>query len=233
MDPDVPLIVPNVSLQNYNGQRLLPVGNCSAIILASALAPLVMAFGVDRVIVSTYQSISGAGQAALDELMRQTREVCEGNNPKPTVFPHPCAFNVFSHDSEIGEDGLNVEERKVIEETNKMLGTELKVSITCVRVPVRRAHTMSIVAECRKELPDLSVIRDLYGGTKGIVVVDDRASNTFPMPSISSETDDVYVGRFRRDSAFPNALSFMASADQLRRGAATTAIELAEMAGYL
>lgn len=234
MDPNVPLIVPGVNDDSFEGGKLLPVGNCSAIILASAIAPLHRRFGLKRVTVSTYQSISGAGQAALDELMSQTSKILEGAPPSPEIFLHPCAFNVFSHDSPIGDDGLNVEERKVTEEVRKILSSpSLPVSVTCVRVPVMRAHTMTIIAECDNALPELNELAEVFEKTKGLVVIDDRQSNTFPMPSLSSNTDDIFVGRFRKDAAHANALSFMASGDQLRRGAATTAIDLAKLAGAL
>lgn len=231
MDPDVPLVVPEVNLDALRGHRgLIANPNCTAIILAVALWPLHRARRLRRVVVSTYQAVSGAGARALAELESQTRDVLAGRPPRPTVFPVPCAFNAFSHDSPVGPDGCNGEETKVIQETRKMFATPaLPIAVTCVRVPVRRAHTETIAAEFEEPL-DAADARRLLAAAPGVRVVDDPATGRFPTPLEATGQDDVLVGRIRQDMSIPDrrGVQLLCCGDQLRKGAALNAVQIAE-----
>ena len=231
MRPDVPLVVPEVNpetLASHSGIIANP--NCVAIILTVAVAPIQRAVGLRRVVVSTYQSASGAGLAAMLELQSQARVVLDGGKPEPKALPHPIAFNVFSHNTAIGSEGYNGEETKVMMETRKILtDPELAITATCVRVPVLRAHTESINLTLKQPLsPDRA--RALLAQAPGVEVVDDRERNTFPMPSIATGRDAVYVGRIRRDLSQPEGigLDLFVCGDQLRKGAALNAVQIAE-----
>ena len=231
MDPSVPLVVPEVNpetLASHNGVIANP--NCVAIILTVAVAPIHRAVGIRRLIVSTYQSASGAGLAAMQELQSQAREILDGNDPVPKALPHPIAFNVFSHNTAIGPEGYNGEETKVMMETRKILGEpELAITATCVRVPVLRAHTEAINLTLRQPLsPERA--RTLLADAPGVEIVDDREKNLFPMPKIASGRDAVYVGRIRRDLSQPEGmgLDLFVCGDQLRKGAALNAVQIVE-----
>ena len=231
MDPSVPLVVPEVNpetLASHNGVIANP--NCVAIILTVAVAPIHRAVGIRRLVVSTYQSASGAGLAAMQELQSQAREILDGNDPVPKALPHPIAFNVFSHNTAIGPEGYNGEETKVMMETRKILGEpELAITATCVRVPVLRAHTEAINLTLRQPLlPERA--RTLLAEAPGVEIVDDREKNLFPMPKIASGRDAVYVGRIRRDLSQPEGmgLDLFVCGDQLRKGAALNAVQIVE-----
>jgi aspartate-semialdehyde dehydrogenase len=231
MDPSVPLVVPEVNpetLASHNGVIANP--NCVAIILTVAVAPIHRAVGIRRLVVSTYQSASGAGLAAMQELQSQAREILDGKDPVPKALPHPIAFNVFSHNTAIGPEGYNGEETKVMMETRKILGEpELAITATCVRVPVLRAHTEVINLTLRQPLlPERA--RTLLAEAPGVEIVDDREKNLFPMPKIASGRDAVYVGRIRRDLSQPEGmgLDLFVCGDQLRKGAALNAVQIAE-----
>jgi aspartate-semialdehyde dehydrogenase len=232
MDERVPLVVPEVNahaLADHRGVVANP--NCSTIIALMALAPLHRAFGLARAVVTTYQAVSGAGQAGIAELERQTRAVLAGERPHPTKFRHPIAFNLFSHDSDVGEDGSNLEERKMLLESRKILGLPtLRVSATCVRVPVFRAHAVAIHAEFDRPVTEREA-SDVLSTAPGVRLVDDRASNTFPMPLEASGRDEVLVGRIRADTAFEGGLALFAVGDQIRKGAALNAVQIAEAMG--
>ncbi len=231
MADDVPLVVPEVNadkIREHHGVIANP--NCVAIILCVAVAPLHRAVGVERIVVTTYQSASGAGLAAMQELEHQTRAVLAGEAPVPVALPHPIAFNVFSHNAAVGADGYNGEETKVIQETRKILGApELGVTATCVRVPVMRAHTESINLTFKTPL-DEARAREILAAAPGVEIIDDRARNTFPMPLTASGKDPVYVGRIRADASLPpgRGLNLFVCGDQLRKGAALNAIQIAE-----
>ncbi|HEY4016526.1 MAG TPA: aspartate-semialdehyde dehydrogenase [Polyangiaceae bacterium] len=231
MNDDVPLVVPEVNADKIAGHRgIIANPNCVAIILCVAVAPLHRAVGIERIVVTTYQSASGAGLAAMQELESQTRAVLAGESPVPVALPHPIAFNVFSHNAAVGPDGYNGEESKVIAETKKILGApEIGVTATCVRVPVMRAHTESINLTLKSPL-DEARAREILAASPGIEIVDDRARNTFPMPLTASGKDAVYVGRIRGDASLPpgRGLHLFVSGDQLRKGAALNAIQIAE-----
>jgi len=231
MRSDVPLVVPEVNGDAIAGHRgIIANPNCVAILLCVAVAPLHRAACVERIVVSTYQAASGAGLAAMRELEHQTRAVLAGEAPAPAALPHPIAFNVFSHNAAIGPDGYNGEETKVMNETRKILGApELRITATCVRVPVLRAHTESINLALRDPLGEARA-REILSASPGIEVVDDRERNTFPMPLAATGKDLVYVGRIRDDPSQPEGrgLQLFVCGDQLRKGAALNAIQIAE-----
>lgn len=230
MADDVPLVIPEINMDSVQSHhQLIAVPNCSTIVMLMAIAPLRALGTIERVIVSTYQSVSGAGAAAMEELQTQTRAYLSGEEYKASVLRHPAAFNLFSHDSAIGDDGYNGEESKMVKETQKILDDpSIRVNPTCIRVPVLRAHSESITVEFAGKAPSVEEARAAIAAFPGVRVVDDRASNHFPMPMEASGNDDVLVGRIRQDVSSPNALSLFASGDQIRKGAALNAIQIAE-----
>ncbi len=229
MDPKVPLVVPEVNpgdLAWHKGVIANP--NCTAAILAVAVWPLHQAVGVRKITVATYQSASGAGAAAMEELANQTREIGEGKAVTKSVLPHQIAYNLFSHNTKVADNGYNEEENKVVEETRKMFhAPDLAVLPTCIRVPVPRAHSEAVVLELAKPLsPDQA--REILRKSPGIKIVDDRAANHFPMPLEASGDLDVHVGRIRSDLSNPNGLALFVAGDQLLKGAAWNAVQIAE-----
>ena len=229
MDPKVPLVVPEVNGDLLAGKPgLIANPNCSAAILAVALAPLHRAAGLESVVVATYQSASGAGARAMQELEHQVREYAAGREPKAEVFPHVLAFNLFSHNSPVGKDGYNEEESKMVEETQKIFGLSgLRMVPTCVRVPVPRAHSEAVVARFRRPLP-VEEARLLLSRAPGVKLVDEPGKNLFPMPKDASGELDVLVGRIRGVSGDAHSLAFFVSGDQLLKGAAWNAVQIAE-----
>ncbi len=231
MDPQVPLVVPEV---NPEAVKVRPRGiianpNCSTIIALVPVWPLHKKAGLKRMIVSTYQAVSGAGARALEELELQARAWAAGKPVEKKVFPHPIAFNLFSHNSRIGPDGYNEEETKMVKETHKIFGdASIGISATCVRVATFRSHAESINAEFRNAIT-ADEARALLGSAPGVRVVDDREKNHFPMPLETSGQDLIHAGRFRDDKSATNAISFFVSGDQLRKGAATNAVQIAEL----
>ena len=229
MKADVPLVVPEINagdLKNHNG--IIAVPNCSAIIMGVPLWPLHQAAHIERIIVSTYQSASGAGAQAMAELDSQARAYAAGQPIKKEVFPHQIAFNVFSHNTAIAENGYNEEENKVIEETRKIFhAPELPIVATCIRVPVLRAHSESIVIETKRDLSPEEA-REILSKAPGVKVVDSREKNHFPMPLEASGQFDVLVGRIRRDLSHPRGLALFVSGDQLLKGAAWNAVQILE-----
>lgn len=232
LDPHVPLVVPEINAHLLTRRPpLIANPNCSTIILAVALAPLQSAARLRRVTVSTYQAVSGAGAQALANLESQTRAALEPANRTPAPADRePYAFNVFSHDSNILDDGFNVEERKLIDETRKIFALPtLPVVPTCLRVPVRRAHLESVAIECEQPLT-LAAARAALAAAPGVRIVDDRTTNQFPSTLRAAHQDDVLVGRLRHDPTIPDerGLLFICASDQLRKGAALNAIQIAE-----
>ncbi|HVP30125.1 MAG TPA: aspartate-semialdehyde dehydrogenase [Myxococcota bacterium] len=231
MDPAVPLVVPEVNPEVVlRHQGVIANPNCVAIILCVAVAPLHRVSPIERIVVATYQSASGAGLAAMQELESQTRTVLGGGRAEPKALPHPIAFNVFSHNTAIGADGYNGEESKVIAETKKILDApSLRVTATCVRVPVLRAHSEAINLQFGAPFPEERA-RDVLKVAPGVEIVDDRERNTFPMPLVATGKDAVFVGRIRQDVSQPDqrGLDLFVSGDQLRKGAALNAIQIAE-----
>lgn len=230
MDPSVPLIVPEINVDAIKpSDRLIANPNCTAIILLMAVAPLRSLGKIERLVVSTYQSASGAGASAMQELIEQSKVVLAGGKAVPKEFPHPCAFNVFSHNTTIDDSGYNEEERKVVAESRKILNDQdLRVNVTCVRVPVLRAHSESVTIEFKDKAPSREDITRVLTSSPGVRVIDDRESNTFPMPCDASGQDDVLVGRIRRDPSHPSAVSMFIAGDQLLKGAALNAVQIGE-----
>ena len=229
MDERAPLIIPEVNGEAALAhQGVIANPNCSTIIALMALAPLHKAFGLKRATVATYQAVSGSGAAGITELENQSKAYFQNETLPPEKFQHPIAFNLFSHDSDIGEDGYNVEERKLLLESRKILAEpELLISATCIRVPVFRAHSEAIHAEFGRAV-SADEARDVLAKAEGLQVMDDRASNTFPMPLTASGQDDCFVGRIREDVSKEGAIAFFISGDQIRKGAALNAVQIGE-----
>ncbi len=232
MDPAVPLVVPEVNLAHVKPEdRLFSVPNCTAIILMVAVNPLLKLGKIDRLIVSTYQSASGGGAQVMQELLDETREFLAPGSvgDREKILPHPYAFNLFSHNTKVADNGYNEEENKVIEESRRILGQpDLKINVTCVRVPVLRAHTESVTVEFDGPAPSEEEVRAVLASAPGVRVVDDREGNLFPMPVDASGQGDVLVGRIRRDLSNPNAICMLIAGDQLLKGAALNAVQIAE-----
>jgi aspartate-semialdehyde dehydrogenase len=233
MDPNVPLVIPEINAGRIRDHKgIIANPNCSAITALVPLWPIHRQNRIKRMIVSTYQAASGAGAAAMEELVESTRAYLDGRPFTPKVIPLPYAFNVFSHNTAIDpETGYNDEETKVIKETRKIFEDEqIAIGVTCVRVPVLRAHCEAITFECEKPITEHDV-RAMLANAPGVKIVDDRARNYFPMPIDASGQDDVLVGRIRRDlsDASGHSISMFVSADQLLKGAALNAIQIAEL----
>jgi aspartate-semialdehyde dehydrogenase len=229
MDPNTPLVVPEVNardLERHSGVIANP--NCTAAILATAVWPIHQAVGIRKIVVATYQSASGAGAAAMRELEEQVHQYAEGKEVTRTVFPHQIAFNLFSHNTKVAENGYNEEENKVIEEMRKMFhAPDLPILPTCIRVPVLRAHSEAVALELEAPMSPEEA-RDILRRSPGIKIVDDPAANHFPMPLEASGDLDVHVGRIRRDLTNPNGLALFVAGDQLLKGAAWNAVQIAE-----
>jgi len=232
MDPNTPLVVPEINagaLAKHNGIIANP--NCVAIVAATPLWPLHQVRRIKRIVMSTYQAASGAGAAAMEELSESTRAFLEGRAFQPKVLPHPYAFNVFSHNTRVDpETGYNEEETKVMQETRKIFGVpDLRVTATCVRVPVLRAHCIALNIEFEGSLSPAEA-REILAKAPGVRVVDELERNYFPMPVDASGKDEVLVGRIRKDVSDPSGstLSLFVAGDQLRKGAALNAVQIAE-----
>jgi len=232
MDPEVPLVVPEINPEAIATHRgIIANPNCSAIISITPLWPIHRSNPIRRLIISTYQAASGAGAAAMEELRESTRAYLDGRPFVPQVLPHPYAFNAFSHNTPIDPVTLhNEEEAKVISETRKIFGDpELAIGVTCVRIPVLRAHCVSVTFECERPISP-GEVREILGAAPGVKVVDDIARNYFPMPVDASGRDEILVGRIRRDlsDATGRSISIFSAGDQLLKGAALNAVQIAE-----
>ena len=233
MDEGVPLVVPEINAARVKEHKgIIANPNCATITALVPLWPIHRKNRIKRVIISTYQAASGAGAAAMAELLEATKAYLEGKPFQQKVMPHPYAFNLFSHNSSIDlETGYNGEESKVIAETKKIFeDPDIAVGVTCVRVPVLRAHTEAITFECEKPISEADV-RAYLSDAPGVRVVDDRAKNYFPMPVDASGHDDCLVGRIRRDTSDPtgHSIAILVAADQLLKGAALNAVQIAEL----
>jgi aspartate-semialdehyde dehydrogenase len=229
MDQAVPLVVPEVNeqdLESHSGIVANP--NCVAAPLVVALKPIRDAVGLERVIVSSYQSVSGTGAAAVEELTTQAAGFLGGDEPEPSVYPHPIAFNVIPHIDVFDASGYTGEERKVAAETRKMLGMpDLRVSATCVRVPVLYAHSQSVQIETTDKIT-AEQARRLLMVAPGVILIDEPELKRYPLPRDAAGRDEVLVGRIREDSSHDRGLALWISSDNLRKGAATNALQIAE-----
>ena len=230
MDPEVPLVVPEVNPEAaFSHRGIIANPNCTTILLSLALAPLHASRPIRRVVVSTYQSASGAGARAMEELRSLSRTVLDGGEPVSEVLPHSLAFNLFLHNSPLQPNGYCEEELKMLHETRKIMGTpELRLSATCVRVPVLRAHSEAVNIEFHEPFP-VEEARALLAAAPGVELLDDFDANRFPMPTDVTGRDPVAVGRIRQDLSEPNALELWLCGDQIRKGAALNAIQIAEL----
>jgi len=233
MDPKVPLVVPEINPQAVRGHAgIIANPNCCAIISITPLWPIHKSNRIERLQMATYQAASGAGAAAMEELRESTRAYLEGRSYENKVLPHPYAFNLFSHNTRVDPaSGYNEEELKVIQETRKIFGdTQIRVSATCVRVPVLRAHAMAITIECVRPITAAGV-RQLLQDAPGVKLVDDPERNYFPMPRDATGNDPILVGRIRQDVSDPSgrSVSLFVVGDQLLKGAALNAVQIAEL----
>jgi aspartate-semialdehyde dehydrogenase len=230
MDPSVPLVVPEVNAAAAFAHRgIIANPNCTTILLTLALAPLAARRPLRRVVVSTYQSASGAGARAMEELRSLSRTVLEGGTPVSEVLPHSLAFNLFLHNSPLQPNGYCEEELKMLHETRKIMDLpELRLSATCVRVPVLRAHSEAVNIEFLEPFP-IEEARSILAAAPGVELIDQWESNRFPMPTDVTGRDPVAVGRIRQDLSEPNALELWLCGDQIRKGAALNAIQIAEL----
>lgn len=232
MDPDVPLVVPEINPDDLDWHKgIIANPNCSTIIMDVVVWPLYQQAKVKRIVVSTYQAVSGAGAPAMQELESQTRQILAGEEIEPREFPHQIAFNLFSHNSDVGPDGYCEEETKMIRETKKMFHDDaIGVTATTIRVPVMRAHSEAINLEFFEPFTAAKA-RDILAEAPGVRIVDNPADSHFPMPIESSGQDDVLVGRIRQDVSRPDqtGLDLWVSGDQLRKGAALNAVQIAEV----
>ncbi|MFN0071198.1 MAG: aspartate-semialdehyde dehydrogenase [Chloroflexota bacterium] len=230
MEPDIPLVVPEVNPDDaFKHQGIIANPNCSTIQMVVALAPLHRVNPLQRVIVDTYQSVSGTGGSAVDELMEQSRAVLDGRTAQPAVYPHQIAFNVLPHIDVLMDDGYYKEEWKMIHETRKIMSLpNLAVSATCVRVPVPISHSEAVHAEFSRPMSVVEA-RAILSESPGIVVSDRPEDAVYPLPHDAAGTDDVFVGRIRQDASHPNGLVMWVVADNLRKGAALNTIQIAEL----
>ncbi|MBE0538023.1 MAG: aspartate-semialdehyde dehydrogenase [Phycisphaerae bacterium] len=231
MDPQVPLVVPEINpdaIADHKGIIANP--NCSTIIANVPVWPLHKANPVKRMVVSTYQAASGAGQSAMLEMIQQAREVLDGKPVTCSTLRYQLAFNLYTHDSKIGPNGYNEEEMKMVLETRKIFSCpEIAITCTCVRVPVMRTHCESINLEFTNPMTPEEAT-EILRAAPGVSIMDDRENNRFPQPLDATGNDDCYVGRIRQDESIPNnrGLNIWVAGDQLRKGAALNAVQIAE-----
>ncbi len=230
MDENVPLVVPEINptaVKNHQGIIANP--NCTTILMGVAIYPLHQVKPIQRVVVSTYQSASGAGARAMEEVKTQAQAILNGETPKPEILPYPLAFNLFPHNSPLTENGYCEEEMKMVNETRKIFNCpDLRVTATCVRVPVLRAHSEAINLEFSEPFA-VSEARELIKQAEGVTLLEDWQNNYFPMPIDATGKDDVLVGRIRQDISSPNNLELWLCGDQIRKGAALNAVQIAEL----
>ncbi|MHA0856021.1 aspartate-semialdehyde dehydrogenase [Paenibacillus sp. CMAA1364] len=237
MDPSTPLVVPEVNAEKINEHNgLIANPNCSTIQMVAALKPLQDTYGISRVIVSTYQAVSGAGSKAIDELLRQSKEVLDGHQVEPEILPvgslpikHQIAFNVIPQIDKFEENGFTLEEMKMMNETKKIMGDEsISVTATCVRVPVIYGHSESVYVELKKDY-NLDEVRTLLENAPGITVIDDPSTQAYPLATDSTGKPDIFVGRLRRDFGHERGLNLWIVSDNLIKGAAWNAVQIAEI----
>ena len=230
MDPEVPLVVPEVNpdAARYH-QGIIANPNCTTILMSLVVWPLHRVQPIKRLVIATYQSASGAGAQAMEEVKQQAKAILAGETPQANAFPYPLAFNLFPHNSDLNEDGYCQEEMKMVNETRKIFGApDLRVTATCVRVPVLRAHSEAINIEFEEPFSPAKA-KALLEQAPGVSVVEDWSRNYFPMPLEASGKNDVLVGRIRRDISNARAIELWLSGDQIRKGAALNAVQIAEL----
>ncbi|HEY6873307.1 MAG TPA: aspartate-semialdehyde dehydrogenase [Geobacteraceae bacterium] len=237
MDPDVPLVVPEVNphaIAGYTTKGIIANPNCSTIQMVVALKPLHDYAAIRRIVVSTYQAVSGAGNRAIDELQMQVRDLLQGKSPECTVYPYQIAFNCLPQIDSFCPNGYTGEEMKMVNETRKIMEADIRVTATTVRVPVFYGHSESVNVETEKKIT-VEKARELLAGAAGVELVDDPAHRVYPMPVDAAGQDLVYVGRIREDESIENGLNLWVVADNIRKGAATNAVQIAEIliADYL
>ncbi len=231
MDPEVPLVIPEVNPEDAEAtpKGIIANPNCTTIVTLMALAPLHRAFGVTKVVASSYQAVSGSGMGGILELEHQAKAIAEGSPVKKSVYPHQIAFNVIPQVDVFTDNGYSKEELKMGNEGRKILHhPDLAVSCTCVRVPVYRSHSVSVTAAFDRPVT-VEAAREAIAAAPGIRVVDDRAASLYPTPLDTTGQDDCQVGRIRQDLVFENGLSFWVVGDQVRKGAALNAVQIAEL----
>jgi aspartate-semialdehyde dehydrogenase len=224
MDPDKKLIVPEINGHVIKiDDRIIANPNCSTIQMVLALAPLHIKYKIKRIVVSTYQSVTGTGKDAVKQMMDER----EGTNG-PKVYPHPIDMNVLPHIDSFLHNGYTKEEMKMVNETRKILGDDsIGVTSTTVRVPAIGGHSEAVNVEFHNDF-DLDTVKEILSNTSGVVLQDDPKNNVYPMPIYAKGKDEVFVGRLRRDDSQPNTLNMWIVADNLRKGAATNAVQIAE-----
>ena len=232
MDPDVPLVVPEVNpeaIAGYTKKDIIANPNCSTIQMVVAINPIHKEYGIRRLIISTYQAVSGTGKKAIDELFEQTKALFSFAEPEANVYPHRIAFNCLPHIDVFLENGYTKEEMKMILETRKILSdSDMGITATTVRVPVFHGHSESVNIETKKPF-EVNDVRALLEKSPGIIVVDDPENKKYPMPIDAAGQDATFVGRLRRDESIDNALNMWIVADNIRKGAATNAVQIAEI----
>jgi aspartate-semialdehyde dehydrogenase len=230
MDPTVPLVVPEINPEAAKGhQGIVANPNCTTILLGVAIWPLHQVSPIQRLVISTYQSASGAGARAMEEVKTQSLAILRGEAPQANILPYPLAFNLFPHNSALNELGYCEEELKMVNESRKIFGVpDLRLTATCVRVPVLRAHSEAVNIEFQEPFP-VDKARALVAQAPGVKLVEDWVANYFPMPMDASGEDAVLVGRIRQDLSNPNALELWLCGDQIRKGAALNAVQIAEL----
>jgi aspartate-semialdehyde dehydrogenase len=230
MDSDVPLVIPEINAADaYNHSGVIANPNCTTAIALMAIYPLHRAFGVRRVFAASYQAVSGSGARAIDELREQVKNALQDRQLTAQIYPHPIAFNLLPHVDSFLESGYTKEEMKMQNEGRKIMHLpEFQASVTCVRVPVYRAHSVAISAEFEQPI-SLERAREVLAKAPGLELVDEPENNRYPMPITVAEKDNCQVGRVRVDCAFDNGLSFWVSGDQLLKGAALNAVQIAEL----
>ncbi len=230
MDPQIPLVVPEVNPEAAKNHRgIIANPNCTTILMAVAVWPLHQIQPIKRIVAATYQSASGAGARAMEEMKEQAKAILKGEEPKTDIFPYPLAFNLFPHNSPLTDNGYCEEELKMVNETRKIFGNnQINITATCVRVPVLRAHSEALNLEFAQPF-SVEKARQAIQEAPGVKLVEDWQANYFPMPIDASGEDDVLVGRIRQDISHPYALDLWLCGDQIRKGAALNAIQIAEL----
>lgn len=230
MDDKVPLVVPEVNPEAAaSHQGIIANPNCTTILMSVAVWPLHQVEPLQRIVAATYQSASGAGARAMEEMKEQAKAILDGQTPKTEIFPYPLAFNLFPHNSALNDRGYCEEEMKMLNETRKIFAEPaLRVSATCVRVPVLRAHSEALNLEFGQPF-SAAKAREILSHAPGIKLVEDWQANYFPMPAEATGRDEVLVGRIRQDISHPCGLELWLSGDQIRKGAALNAVQIAEL----